>query len=244
MRPIQLSFLIGTIILTSCYTENKKGVIPENTSKPFPVVIDTMRIGIFLNLIEDYNPTWLSTSNYTLHYIGKIKDTIFLSKTIYLSSPPPPVYKSSKNINKSTNNERLNKFKDYFIEWDKKNDYRSWTQCKVDIEFDTSNKVANFFPLMIINPNKDTINIGSGTYIPLTIEAIDSNGKWKSIQEIHKSMCGVGESSIILPPNECVITLAPIFNGNYKTKMRFLIGNNQSKSFSGRINYSQFKKLY
>jgi len=246
MRQIQLSVLISMLFIISCYTENKKDVITENQSKPFPVVIDTVRIGKFLNLTEDYTPTWLSTSNYNLFYIGEKKDTIYLSKSIYLIStpPPPPVYSPSTKNKKSTKTEPINKFKGYFIDWDKENNFRSWTQCKVNIEFDTSNKVANFFPLMITNPNKDTITIGYDRHIPLKIEAIDSNGKWKPIQQIHKNMCGVGVNSIILPPNECLITLAPTFKGNYKTKMRFIIGKNQSKHFYGSINYSQFKILY
>ncbi len=45
----------------------------------------------------------------------------------------------------------------------------------------------------------------------------------------------------MLPPNEIVITLAPIFKGNYKTQIRLKYGKNYSKPFDGSIRYSQFE---
>jgi hypothetical protein len=55
--------------------------------------------------------------------------------------------------------------------------------------------------------------------------------------------CGVGISSVILPPNECALTFAPIFKGNYKTQLRLKLGENYSNIFYSSINYRQFQSI-
>lgn len=243
MRQILFTFLLTTIVLTSCQTKNKEAVKEINDVQAFPLVLDTMGIGQLLHLFEDENPTYLSTSNYKFYFIGKFKDTFYLSPFINFSAPPPPIPSGEKTTNKTKITEAKNPFKKYYIEWDEKRNYRNWTQAKINIRFDTANKISKTFPAILTNRDTDTIFIGYGSHIPLIMEAIDSSGNWLPIQEMYIYGCGNGLGSIILPPNECVLTLAPIFKGNYKTKLRLTLGNNHSKPFIGFIDYGQFKSM-
>jgi hypothetical protein len=240
MKDIQIIFLLTTLFLISCQTDKKQDVKVIDNSQPFPVVLDTLGIEEFLYSYEDENSTWLSTTNYNLYFIGELKDTIYLN----FSPPPPPLPSGIKSTNTRDISVGEDPFKKYYIEWDGEMNYKDWTQSKIDIQIDTINKISNLFPVMLTNLDTDTTFIGYGSHIPLVMEAIDSTDTWKPIQEEFIYMCGVGVGSIILPPNQCVLTLAPIFNGNYKTKLRLILGDNHSKPFSGFINYRQFQSKF
>lgn len=234
------------LFLISCQTDKKKAVKEIDDLKPFPVVLDTLGIDKFLYSFDEENPTWLSTSNYNFYFIGEVKDTIYLSPFINFSPPPPPLPlpSGSKRTNTTKITEHENPFKKYYIEWDEERNYRNWTQAKIAIQVDTAIKLSNSFPIMLTNRDADTIFIGYGRHVPLIMEATDSLGNWKPIQERFIYMCGNGVGSIILPPNECVLTLAPIFKGNYKTKLRLTLGDNHSKTFIGFISYRQFQSKF
>lgn len=246
MKQIQLILLLTTLFLISCQTDKKQDVKEIDDLKPFPVVLDTLGIDKFLYSFDDENPTWLSTSNYNFFFIGKVKDTVYLSPFINFTPPPPPppLPSDSKTTNQTRIPELENPFKQYYIEWDEERNYKNWTQSKIDIQVDTATRISRLFPIMLTNRDTDTIFIGYGTHIPLVMEAMDSLGNWKPIQERFIYMCGNGVGSIILPPDESVLTLAPIFQGNYKTKLRLTIGDNHSKPFIGFINYRQFQSRF
>ena len=74
------------------------------------------------------------------------------------------------------------------------------------------------------------------------MEAKDAKGAWHPIQTPHQYFCGTGLPVINLPPKTCLLTLAPIFKGNYKTQLRLRLGKNYSKPWFGRIHYGQFKR--
>lgn len=223
-------------------TDQKQAKKEIDDLKPFPIVLDTLGIEELLDFHEDEIPTWLSTSNYKLYYIGVEKDTVYLNPFIYSATQPLP-FGMKKTILENIP-VRENPFKKYYIEWDEEMKYKDWTQCKIEIQIGSTYKISNLFPVMLTNHDTDTIFIGYGSQIPLVMEGIDSTGAWKPIQERYIYMCGVGVSSIILPPNECLLTLAPIFNGNYKTKLRLTLGDNHSKPFFGFINYRQFQSKF
>jgi hypothetical protein len=244
MKQIQIIFILYTLFLISCQDDKKQEVKETDDLQPFPIVLDTLGIEKFLYSFDDENPTWLSTSNYNLYFIGTEKDTIYLNPFFNFVPPPPPLPSGVKTTNTTNIPEHENPFKKYYIEWDEEMNYKDWTQSKIDIQIDTINKISNLFPVMLANLDTDTTFIGYGSHIPLVMEAIDSTGTWKPIQEEFIYMCGVGVGSIILPPNQCVLTLAPIFNGNYKTKLRLILGDNHSKPFSGFINYRQFQSKF
>lgn len=92
-----------------------------------------------------------------------------------------------------------------------------------------------------MNKHADTIVVGYGVLIPIILEAKNKQGKWNPIQDRYIVGCGTGVGHIFLPPNQIVITLAPIFNGDYKTQLRLKCGNNYSNTFTGSIKYSQFE---
>ena len=114
-------------------------------------------------------------------------------------------------------------------------------------KFKELNKVSRgetkSYPVYIKNITKDTLIVGYGIYIPLVIEAKDSLGKWRPIQEPYNYFCGTGLNNYYLPPNEIILNSCKLFQGDYKTKMRLSFGyENTSKSneFVGYMNYEQF----
>jgi hypothetical protein len=76
------------------------------------------------------------------------------------------------------------------------------------------------------------------------LEAKDSTGNWRPIEEPYVYMCGNGVGTIILPPTEVVLSFVPITNGNYLTQLRLVFGNNHSAPYVGYINYRQFERPF
>ena len=96
------------------------------------------------------------------------------------------------------------------------------------------------FPILIQNNTKDSVLIGYGDRIPLITEALNQNGEWQAIEERYVYMCGTGLNSIILPPNELLISSIFIYSGDLPTKLRVKMGNNYSQEFLGNIHKTQF----
>ena len=76
------------------------------------------------------------------------------------------------------------------------------------------------------------------------MKAKDSLSNWKPVEKKWTYICGNGVGSIILPPNEIVITSAMIYNGGHETDLRLKIGKNYSKTYKGKINYRQFDSKF
>ncbi len=242
MRYFSLIFFIVTILLSSCQLDKQKPdkqkkVEERKNLKPFPKILDTIGIGKFLHFDENTNYTWLTTSDYNFFFIGKVRDTIFSYPITKLFLPPE--IKKSKSQTKYEN-----LFKKYYVDWEDNREYKYCEQTEVEIQVDTTSISTDFYPTLLINKDKDTILIGSGNHIRIIMEAIDTTGNWKPIQKRFIYMCGVGISSVVLPPNECVLTFAPIFKGNYKTQLRLRLGENYSNTFYGSINYRQFQDIF
>lgn len=245
MKQIQLIFPLIVLFLISCHPDGKQSIEEANKSLRFPVVLDTFGVDQLLRLYEDEHATWLTTSNYSFYFIGKAEDTLYLNPFINSFSAPPFILPSGEKIaNRTKITEPENPFAKYHIEWGEERSYRYWTQAKIEIQLDTTKKLSNAYPVVLTNIDTDTIFIGYGSHVPLIMEAIDTSGNWKPIQKRFIYMCGNGIGSFILPPNECVLTLAPIFQGNYKTKLRLTLGDNHSKPFTGFINYRQFQSIF
>ncbi len=101
------------------------------------------------------------------------------------------------------------------------------------------------YPVLIENTSTDTLTIGYGEYIPLIIEAVDSLGKWKPIQEPYTYFCGTGLTHTYIPPNQLLVTSCKLYSGKYLTKMRLAFGWRKfaySNEFYGRMNYKQFEE--
>jgi hypothetical protein len=230
MKQIQFIFFLSTLFLISCQNNAKQ----TDNSKKFPIVLDTVGIGEFLNSRGEEDPSLLAVANYKVYFIGKIKDSVYLSSCIFCPPPPPPLRPLT---DKTYISEQESPFDKYYIGRHKKTTYKNRLEGKIDIQFDTAVKISSLFPVMVTNRETDTIFIGYGSHVPLIMEAMDSLGTWQPIQENFKYICGHGLGLIILPPNESVLTLAPTFKGNYKKKLRLTLGENHSKPFIGFIDY-------
>jgi hypothetical protein len=244
MKPFRFIFLLILLFQNGCHTGRKQTVKEIDDLKPFPVVLEEFSIDKYIRSFDEENPTWLTSSNYRFYYIGEVKDTVYLTPFIYFPSIYPPLPSTIKTTKQETIPKRVNPYNKYYIEWDKESNLKNWTQVKIDIQIDTVTKISSLFPVMLTNRDTDTIIIGYGSQIPLIMEATDTLGNWKPIQERYIYLCGNDVGSIMLPPNESVLTLAPIFKGNYKTKLRFTLGDNHSKPFNGFINIRQFQSKF
>ena len=209
--------------------ESKPEKIKEEVTSTFPIIIKSNKIKRFT--FDDDNTTWLTTAFYEFNYIGKIKDTIVLENRIK--------FLRYENPNKKSSSEHLK----YCVDLNYPPRFGCWDNAKIEIQINDK-LVSNSIPVLIRNNNKDTIAIGYGTQIPIIMEALNENYQWKPIQKKFVYMCGVGLGSIILPPGEIAITLAPIFTGFTKTRLRLVLGNNISKPFWGFINKRQFESKF
>ncbi|WP_343606721.1 hypothetical protein [Fluviicola sp.] len=239
MFRITILAVISLLILASCDQNNPaQKTIPAEKQLAFPQVFDTFQIDQFFRHFHEENPVWCSTAAYRFHYIGQRKDSIYLLPMVRFQLPIlPPI----DEIEQQTEPEET-PFSKYYIEWDDERDskYTLGTEADIEIRFDTKRKIAGSHPVLLTNTSKDTCLIGYGDYLPLILEARNIHGEWKPIQQRFMYMCGNGVGSILLPPGEMVLTLAPVFNGEYPTQLRFCFGKNYSKPFPGNIHYTQF----
>lgn len=234
--------------------------VNQKDDKEFPVLLNVEKT---TNKIKIDSTIRKSTSN--ILYIGKLKDSIKLNYTYHdfpFGPPPPPPEKMSKADSIEWRNiidPFVKSFKEhpiypYYRELEYKEEYIGWNKAKMLIEVDTSTitkqlvdygysegKFHPAYPVLIQNLEKDTIQIGYDRFIPIILEAKDSTGTWKPIENMFRFMCGMGIGSIILPPKEIVITSKRFFNGKYSTILRIKLGTNYSNTFNGTINYSQFE---
>lgn len=222
----------------------------EEKSKPHHIeqneFLNITLIDSFSNkLIFDTN-TRLISSNFHPMYIGKIDSLINISY-------------NSTNIVQRTNRRKTYKHPDtnellIFIDTSKIiGSAFVQTYMPIPPPGDTTEYIIEIVdyrgfykshPVFIKNLSKDTLSIGYGDYIPLIIEAKDSNNQWTPIQRRYIYDCGTGLTNFYLPNDEILITSCQLFDGDYNTKLR-LVFDGKSKQYSnvfnGYIHYSQFK---
>lgn len=75
------------IAFVSCKKKENAFSKKEETSTPFPTIIDTINIKRFT--FDDENSPWLNTASYEFYYLGKLNDTIYLEKAIRFSLEEP-----------------------------------------------------------------------------------------------------------------------------------------------------------
>lgn len=237
MFRITILAVISLLVLASCNQNNQvRKTIPAEKQLAFPQVFDTFQLDKFLGHFHEENPVWCSTAAYWFHYIGQRKDSIYLLPMVRFQVPfLPPI----DGIEQQTEPEET-PFSKYYIEPDEDHHYQRGTEANIEIRIDMKQKIAGSHLVLLTNTSKDTCLIGYGDYLPLILEARNIHGEWKPIQQRFMYMCGNGVGSILLPPGEIVLTLAPVFNGEYPTQLRFCFGKNYSKPFPGTIHYTQF----
>lgn len=135
--------------------------------------------------------------------------------------------------------------------------YAYFTNGKLEIQFDPAKQVTfeelewwtdkrqykyyKAYPISVTNPSDSTTIVGYGYNIPIVLEALDKDETWKPVEMRYIYDCGVGLEYVLLKPHEIVCVLAPVYKGDYKTKLRYRLGNNFSKEFVGHISRKQFK---
>lgn len=235
MKQLLVFVLIFTLL--SCQSEKSKVSLNTTNENFNPVLIDTIGLNKTNFIFEGDDERWITDANYMIYYIGPKKDTLFMYPLLgfYDSSP------NDESDYKVETEDYKNPNEAYFVDFFEKS-YKKATDLTTEIRVDTTKQIGNSYPVYLTNKSIDTSFVGFGERLPLILEAIDSTGKWKPIQERFVYMCGTGLTSIILPPNEMVVTFVPIFKGNYKTKLRISDGQNHSQSFEGKLFYTQFER--
>jgi len=98
-------------------------------------------------------------------------------------------------------------------------------------------------PILIQNISSDTAYVGYGNKISIITEALNKKGLWSPIERRYTYFCGTGLKSIILPPNEIVLSSIPYFTGNFKTKIRVRLAKNLSNEINALITEAKNKQI-
>ena len=80
------------------------------------------------------------------------------------------------------------------------------------------------YPVYIKNTLSDTITLGYYDFIPLVLEAQNSSGVWKQIQQNFRFGRRLDLSGYYLPPSQISIVSCPIFDGVFSTRLRLRYG--------------------
>ncbi|WP_299315267.1 hypothetical protein [uncultured Aquimarina sp.] len=100
----------------------------------------------------------------------------------------------------------------------------------------------------IQNNTSDTISISHQNHkIHILQEAMDEKGIWKPIEYWESSDCGNSFDEIKIEPNGIIETKSTKYNGDFKTKIRFKLSENNkvyySNAIEGNINLSKLIML-
>lgn len=75
--------------------------------------------------------------------------------------------------------------------------------------------------LFVANTSADTLYFeAQDSRLYLNIQALDRNGEWKDIEYLPSSWCGNSYHSLFLAPNEGWDFATPVYEGEFKTKLR------------------------
>ncbi len=235
------SIYLGLLLIWSCGSQASKTMEPNRFYSQFEkvVLVDT-----FHNELQLDTASFITEAEFHPMYIGKIRDSIALK---YRS-------RAIKNRTLHWKENRRPNSADLEIFVDTTRKIGSATNIfippppgpqasKVDWNLlDHRGKISSY-PVMLANHSGETLNIGFGEYLPLLIEARDSLGNWRPIQEAYRYHCGTGLTSFYLPPEEILITSCKQYSGDYRTTMRLVLESENpaySNEFYGAINYQQF----
>jgi hypothetical protein len=198
----------------------------------FPVFVDTTVFSIRQEMLARLNG-----QHYPM-YFGDLKDTIVVFHNI---SPSRESRYEGWELDYRPPTEE---FDDYFYYPRNERGFESWNSAEMKLYLDTDQIIQNYgseaYPLLIQNVQLDSVQVGYGEHLPLIVEAMDSKGKWRPIEEQFIYSCGTGMNFLVLPPNEFVVTPIVKTKGNYKTKLRVRYGISLSNEYFGNIDTTQF----
>jgi hypothetical protein len=171
-----------------------------------------------------------------VQYLGNYKDTITIQRISDLRNPI--------GDNKILIEDSLSK------------KYSLYGNGKLKVIFDTSQNVTleeyewwtkerqykyyKAHPVFISNISESTTIVGYGYNVPVILEALDSGKVWKAVEVSYMYDCGVGLEYILLKPDNIICVLAPVYKGEFKTKLRYKLGSCYSNEFWGTIDRKQF----
>lgn len=120
---------------------------------------------------------------------------------------------------------------------------QSKTVNEINLILEKSND--SLYSIYVFNKTTDSLKISSQDWhLFLIQEAKNQNGEWKPIEYWKYSWCGNSYLSDKLEPNGILKTETQIYNGNFKTQIRFKLLNDDkiyySNSMVGFVNLSQF----
>jgi len=235
----------------------------------FMILNPTLQMKIRLQILFFLISSLLYSQHPTPKLIEGIKNkAVFYNSSVKNSWEREPIYIGSiqkEIINKFENNRLLAIENHYENECNKgyikreKNSLKNTFEGKVDIFVDTSQNIKfskvvyhekssntfDFFyanPVVLTNNDSQDVQIGYGYYIPLIMQAQNEKGEWTDIERYYTLDCGNCLNMIYFKPNEITITTSVIYDGNYETKLRLRLGeNNFSNIFTGKINRSQIE---
>ena len=155
-----------------------------------------------------------------------------------LSPPPPPSF----YIPESQEYDQL--YSDsVFLEVMEKNKIKNKQRLK---------KHYNTLPVFIYNQSDNNRVIVPSVIngeLYLIVEALDKNNQWKPIEynKVPRRICISDFQYYLLKPKHVMVSSILKYSGEYKTKMRVKVLNDQklyySNPFNGSINYSQFDTI-
>ncbi|UUC44885.1 hypothetical protein [Flavobacterium cerinum] len=220
-----LSFFV-LILFTVFYACKNDSAIKMPKFK-LPEVFDTLK-----GELENRKAFSLQTANYKCLYLGKNQDSVYV--------------RIPKEDEAYTTDFRGNDIESgpeditIFIDTTKVISNHTLLEGKIGEEL--VQKKYKAFPVVVVNKGKDTLNIGSGNYLRLLLEAKNPSGYWIPIEDKYMYFCGTFLRSIRLPPGRIAVTSVPIDNGKFKTKLRLRLNKDIiSHEFSGVINKEQFE---
>jgi hypothetical protein len=247
IRELRTPLLITLITLIAFGCQE---ISDDSTANRKVTVVDTSSFKIRPYVFNSGD----QTSDYSLLYIGGYTDTVYVDYSIEndffvdlfdtLSSYEHVIANYGDKIDP------------FYVDWlyalDNPESAVKPDSGNITIRIDTSEIVKKLnwefyeynqaFPVSIENISLDTVHIGyHRTILKLSLiaEAKDSTGKWNPIEERMLWGCGNGLNSIVLPPSGLAISSIPIYNGDFKTKVRLRMYDIVSNEINSQIDYDQ-----
>lgn len=245
VKPLLISLMM-TFVCCQVQPEKAESDLRLPTASKVPVIYDTSEVAQHMVFGYDFDKTWLSTAEYTYAYIGEYADTIFIDYHLaYIQMSPPHPLPPSDSLSNQTRQTDLSKsYKKSKYYFQRGLGFKHWSKADFEITVDTSTIIEGGFPIMIRNLDKDSAAVAYGSHIPLIMQAKDTAGVWKPIERRFVYGCGVGLGTLVLPPDEIVLSFAPVQKGNFETELRLALDSCFSNTFRGSINLRQFESRF
>jgi hypothetical protein len=103
------------------------------------------------------------------------------------------------------------------------------------------------FKVVLVNGTKKAVTFDvEDLRVNIVREARDAAGRWRPIEYLPHSWCGLSYRQLDLRPGRHWTFRAPVYQGPFKTQMRFVLDQPGlhlvSNEFSGTINLEQFDR--